>query len=55
MLKFIHADSDTEVPDDNAPQQGPAPVNKERNQAEVDSSFRGPAFSPPPDEIPSPK
>ncbi|XP_051994391.1 uncharacterized protein LOC127652290 [Xyrauchen texanus] len=25
----IHADSDTEVPDDNEPQPGPAPVNKE--------------------------
>lgn len=23
--------------------------------ADIDSSFRGPAFSPPPDKIPSPK
>uniref|UniRef100_A0AAY5K7E5 PiggyBac transposable element-derived protein domain-containing protein n=1 Tax=Esox lucius TaxID=8010 RepID=A0AAY5K7E5_ESOLU len=58
----IHADSDTEVPDDNEPQPGPAPVNKEFSwrqrkppAADIDSSFRGPAFSPPPDEIPSPK
>lgn len=58
----IHADSDTEVPDDNEPQPGPAPVNKEFSwrqrkppAADIDSSFRGPAFSPPSDEIPSPK
>ncbi|KTF84654.1 hypothetical protein cypCar_00033677 [Cyprinus carpio] len=58
----IHADSDTEVPDDNEPQPGPAPVNKEFSwrqrkplAADIDSSFRGPAFLPPPDEIPSPK
>lgn len=61
-MQNIHADSDTEVPDDNEPQPGPAPVNKEFSwrqrkppAADIDSSFRGPAFSPPPDEIPSPK
>lgn len=43
----IHADSDTEVPDDNEPQPGPAPVNKEFSwrqrkppAADIDSSFR---------------
>ncbi|ROL45839.1 PiggyBac transposable element-derived protein 2 [Anabarilius grahami] len=61
-IQNIHADSDTEVPDDNEPQPGPAPVNKEFSwrqrkppATDIDSSFRGPAFSPPPDEIPSPK
>ncbi|XP_055087231.1 piggyBac transposable element-derived protein 3-like [Periophthalmus magnuspinnatus] len=58
----VHADSDTEVPDDDEPQPGPVPVNKEFSwrqrkppAADIDSSFQGPAFSPPPDEIPSPK
>uniref|UniRef100_A0AAY4B9J0 PiggyBac transposable element-derived protein domain-containing protein n=1 Tax=Denticeps clupeoides TaxID=299321 RepID=A0AAY4B9J0_9TELE len=58
----VYADSDTEVPDDNETQPGPAPVNKEFSwrqrkppAADIGSSFRGPAFSPPPDEIPSPK
>ncbi|CAL9695385.1 unnamed protein product [Knipowitschia caucasica] len=58
----VHADSDTEAPDDDEPQPGPAPVNKvfswrqrKPPAADIDSSFEGPAFSPPPDEIPSPK
>lgn len=58
----VHADSDTEVPDDDEPQPGPAPVNKEfslrqrkPSAADIDLSFRGPAFSPPPEEIPSAK
>ncbi len=58
----IHADSDTDVPDDDEPQPGPAPVNKEfswrqrkPSAADIDCSFQGPAFSPPPNEIPSPK
>ncbi|XP_029973972.1 piggyBac transposable element-derived protein 3-like [Salarias fasciatus] len=58
----VHADSDTEAPGDDDPQTGPAPVNKEFSwrqrkppAADIDSSFQGPAFSPPPDEIPSPK
>ncbi|KAJ0000608.1 hypothetical protein NQD34_012450 [Periophthalmus magnuspinnatus] len=58
----VHADNDTEVPDDDEPQPDPAPVNKEFSwrqrkppAADIDSSFQGPAFSPPPEEIPSPK
>lgn len=58
----IYTGSDTEFPDDNEPQPGPAPVNNEFSwsqrkppAADIDCSFQGPVFSPPPDEISSPK
>ncbi|KAM4552082.1 piggyBac transposable element-derived protein 1-like [Odontesthes bonariensis] len=61
-IHHAHADSVIEAPDDNEPQPGPAPVNKEFSwrqrkppAADIDSSFQGPAFSTPPDEIPSPR
>lgn len=57
----VHADSDTEAADDDEPQPGPAPVNKEFSwrqrkppATDTHSSFQGPAFSQPPDKIPSP-
>ncbi|KAK5622091.1 hypothetical protein CRENBAI_010663 [Crenichthys baileyi] len=61
-IHHAHADSDIEAPDDNDPQPGPAPINREFSwrqrkppAADIDSSFQGPAFSTPPDEIPSPR
>ncbi|XP_038123402.1 piggyBac transposable element-derived protein 3-like [Cyprinodon tularosa] len=61
-IHHAHVDSDIEAPDDNEPQPGPAPVKiefswKQRKPpaADIDSSFQGPAFSTPPDKIPSPR
>lgn len=61
-INNIHADSDTEAPDDDVPQPSSAPINKEFSwrqrkppAADIDSSFQVPAFSPPPEQILSPK